>query len=291
MGYIGLSAIITKVTDWILGGLNSFVNSLVSKEYQDIIDVVTCFFWRICMKTNMKNRFFIDATMTTVILVAMLLSYLLESYRIIVFIFGVLYCLAFVAQFLYTIVQLNKALFPFGILFTICMSTFLQNNGVNWAYIIVWNRNAALLGVPAILIITLILFMVLVHNSNEKITIKEYFSQGLVSFMLSIGIVLYGLFPMINYSFDTTETKNVDVMITECIGNDHLRGAFFDRHNLYRIKTQDDVLIEEISIDTDYDYVDINDKVSIKYRKGVFAVIYKVNYSTLSKNELEISSE
>jgi hypothetical protein len=35
--------------------------------------------WRICMKTNMKNRFFIDATMTTVILVAMLLSYLLES--------------------------------------------------------------------------------------------------------------------------------------------------------------------------------------------------------------------
>jgi len=44
LGYIGLSAIITKVTDWILGGINSFVNSLVSKEYQDIIDVVTCFF-------------------------------------------------------------------------------------------------------------------------------------------------------------------------------------------------------------------------------------------------------
>ena len=44
LGYIGLSGIITSVTNWILGKLNSWVNTLVRSEFQDVIDIVSCFF-------------------------------------------------------------------------------------------------------------------------------------------------------------------------------------------------------------------------------------------------------
>ena len=44
LGYIGLSGIISSVTNWITSKLNSWVNTLVRSGFKDIVDIVSCFF-------------------------------------------------------------------------------------------------------------------------------------------------------------------------------------------------------------------------------------------------------
>jgi hypothetical protein len=44
IGFIALSGLITSITDWICGRLNSWVNSLGRAEFQDVIEIVSCFF-------------------------------------------------------------------------------------------------------------------------------------------------------------------------------------------------------------------------------------------------------
>ena len=70
------------------------------------------------------------------------------------------------------------------------------------------------------------------------------------------------------------------------MGEDNLRGAFFDTHYLYNIESPDDIQINAISIDSDYK-IDINTPILIKYRQGVFCQVYKIDYSGLTSIEDE----
>lgn len=95
---------------------------------------------------------------------------------------------------------------------------------------------------------------------------------------------MYGIFPIANYSFDMTETEIIEVTVSNYVGEDSLKGAFFDTHHIYDIERPNNTTISEISIDSDYK-IKANTHVLIKYRKGIFCEIYKIDYSSLISME------
>ncbi len=184
-----------------------------------------------------------------------------------------------------SLISLIRIELPWGITITNVWLVLFQNDSVNSTYVIVGNPIAAKFVLISVVILALVLISILgiCRKSKEKdfqSYIKKYLSYALVSVLFSGGVIWFGLFPIVNYSFDTTETQIVEVTVIEDAGNDSLMGSFFDFHELYNIDTADDIQIDQISIDTDYK-IDLNIRIPIMYRKGLFCEIYKVDYSYL----------
>lgn len=185
-----------------------------------------------------------------------------------------------------SLISLIRIELPWGITITVVWMILFQNDSINSTYVIVGNPIAAKFVLISVVILALVLISILgiCRKSKEKdfqSYIKKYLSYALVSVLFSVGVISFGLFPIVNYSFDTTETQIIEVTVIEDAGNDvRLRRSFFDFHDLYNIETTDDIQLNQISIDTDYK-IDINTRVQIKYRKGLFCEMYKVDYSYL----------
>lgn len=231
----------------------------------------------------MKNRtkWTIEFCLTITLLFINFLSYFLDAYRIFVLILGIIYCLLFGTQLIFSAIKLKKGEFPFGIIATIILIILCQNDSINSNYLIVENPFVAVLIITAIIIMTVILMVVFCVGS-KKILKDDFLSFCIISILLSLGSILYGIFPIVNYSFDTTETQIVEVTVYEWVGEDNLKGAFFDTHYLYNVEPPTDTSINQISIDSDYE-IELNTLVSIKYRKGIFCEIYKIDYSSLNE--------
>lgn len=226
-----------------------------------------------------KAKIIIECSLSVQILLINFLSYALESYRLVVFVLGILYCILFFGLLLISVVKLLKSKFPFGIVFTIVCLVLLQNDSINSNYLVVENRFSATFVLLTIAIVAIVLIFVFLVNS-KKTWKEDCLPFSVISIFLSLGIVLYGIFPIVNYSFDMTQTKAVYVTVIEDAGEENLKGAFFDTHYIYNVDAPDNLPITQISIDSDYK-IDINTRVFIEYRKGVFCDMYKINYSKL----------
>jgi len=231
-----------------------------------------------------KIKIIIEICLTITILLLNFLSYFFEKYRILVFVLGILYCLFFFGQLIFSFIQLIRKEIPFGLITTITVIIFFQNDSVNSNYRVVENRSGVLINIIASMILAIILTSILFLHSEEK-RIKDFLAFSIVSILLSTGIVMYGIFPIVNYSFDMTETEIVEVTVSNYVGEDSsLKGAYFDTHYIYDIETTNNTTISQISIDSDYK-IKANTHVLIKYRKGIFCEIYKIDYSTLTSIE------
>ena len=233
-----------------------------------------------------KAKIITEIILSVILIFIYYLSFALENYRSAVFILGIIYCVLFGVQLIMSLISLIRVELPCGITITFVWMILFQNDSINSKYIIVDNPIAAKFVLISIVILALVLISILsiCWNSKEKdfqSNVKKYLSYTLVSVLFSTGVISYGLFPIVNYSFDTTETQIVEVTVIENAGKDvRLRRSFFDFHDLYNIETTDDIQLDQISIDTDYK-IDLNIRIPIMYRKGLFCEIFKVDYSYL----------
>lgn len=233
-----------------------------------------------------KAKIITEIILSVILIFIYYLSFALENYRSAVFILGIIYCVLFGVQLIMSLISLIRVELPCGITITFVWMILFQNDSINSKYIIVVNPIAAKFVLISIVILALVLISILsiCWNSKEKdfqSNVKKYLSYTLVSVLFSTGVISYGLFPIVNYSFDTTETQIVEVTVIENAGKDvRLRRSFFDFHDLYNIETIDDIQLNQISIDTDYK-IDLNIRIPIMYRKGLFCEMYKVDYSYL----------
>ena len=111
----------------------------------------------------MKNKIKIimEFCLTITILLLNFLCYFLEKYRILVIVLGVMYCLFFFGQLIFSVIKLTRKEIPFGLVTTIVVLIFFQNDSINWNYRIVENRSSALIIIIASTIITIILISIL----------------------------------------------------------------------------------------------------------------------------------
>ena len=121
----------------------------------------------------MKNKIkiIIEVCLTITVLLLNFLSYFLEKYRILVLVLGILYCLFFFGQLIFSVIKLIKKEIPFGLIITIIVLIFFQNDSVNSNYRIVENRSSALLIIITSMIIAIIIITIFLENTNVKILI------------------------------------------------------------------------------------------------------------------------
>lgn len=233
------------------------------------------------MEANLKKiKSIIELSITIIMLLVIFLLYLFEKYRIVVFILGFFYCLFFLAQLTFSVKKLAKKEIPWGLIINILVLIFFSNDAINSNYHVVENQHSAILIIISIIVMTIVLFSILFICNKE--TLKEDFlSFIIICTLISAGTILYCIFPTINYSFDLTESKEIEVKIVEYIEEDSLKGAFFDRHSVYTVDSPEYININKISIDNDYK-IEIGTPISIKYREGLFCKIYKIDYSKLA---------
>ena len=225
----------------------------------------------------------IELFLTIPILLLNFLSFTLDGDRILVFVFGILYCLILITQLIFSIIKMVRIEIPFGIIVTIILIVLFQNDSINSNYLIVENHDTAVIIILTIIIMTIILMFIFCLCFKK--TLKEYFLPFFfASVFISLGSVLYVIFPMVNYSFDITETQVVEVTVINHVKEENLKGSFFDVHHIYAIDAPDNIPLNQISVDSDYK-IDVNTRVFIKYRKGVFCNAYKVDYSRLTLAE------
>lgn len=233
-----------------------------------------------------KAKIITEIILSVILIFIYYLSFALENYRSAVFILGIIYCVLFGVQLIMSLISLIRVELPCGITITFVWMILFQNDSINSKYIIVDNPKGSdfvltLIAILAIVVITIWVIRWRTKEEDFKSYIISYLASIFMCIIFSTGVIAYGLFPIVNYSFDTTETQIVEVTVIEDVGNDILeRSVFFDFHELYNIETTDDIQIDQISIDTDYK-IDINTRVQIKYRKGLFCEMYKVDYSYL----------
>ena len=233
-----------------------------------------------------KAKIITEIILSVILIFIYYLSFALENYRSAVFILGIIYCVLFGVQLIMSLISLIRVELPCGITITFVWMILFQNDSINSKYIIVDNPKGSdfvltLIAILAIVVITIWVIRWRTKEEDFKSYIKSYLASIFMCIIFSTGVISYGLFPIVNYSFDTTETQIVEVTVIENAGKDvRLRRSFFDFHDLYNIETTDDIQLNQISIDTDYK-IDINTRVLINYRKGIFCEIFKVDYSYL----------
>lgn len=233
-----------------------------------------------------KAKIITEVILSVILIFIYYLSFFLENHRSAVFILGIIYCVLFGVQLIMSLISLIRVELPWGITIIPVFMWLFQNDSVNSKYIIVDNPTGSefvltLIAILAIVVITIWVIRWRTKEEDFKSHIISFLSSVFISFIFSTLVIAYGLFPIVNYSFDTTETQIVEVIVIENAGNDQLeRSVHFDFHELYNIETTDDIQIDQISVDSDYK-IDINTRVQIKYRKGLFCEIYKVDYSYL----------
>lgn len=233
-----------------------------------------------------KAKIITEIILSVILIFIYYLSFALENYRSAVFILGIIYCVLFGVQLIMSLISLIRVELPCGITITFVWMILFQNDSINSKYIIVDNPKGSdfvltLIAILAIVVITIWVIRWRTKEEDFKSYIISYLASIFMCIIFSTGVISYGLFPIVNYSFDTTETQIVEVTVIENAGKDvRLRRSFFDFHDLYNIETTDDIQLNQISIDTDYK-IDINTRVLINYRKGIFCEIFKVDYSYL----------
>jgi hypothetical protein len=220
--------------------------------------------------------------LTIALLLIGFISYSLDKFRVLVMFMGILYCMIFCGLLAFSVILLKKKEIPFGIISVLVIFVMFQNDSINNNFICVENRLGAQVVFLTILILAIVLMVILCLGLKKAAWKEELPSFLIISILLSVACVTYGLFPMINYSFDLTDTKVLEVYVVESAGEDNLRGAFFDTHYLYQISPLDNVSLNQISIDSDYK-IDNNTAVWIEYREGLFCEIYKIDYSRLAR--------
>lgn len=233
-----------------------------------------------------KAKIITEVILSVILIFIYYLSFFLENHRSAVFILGIIYCVLFGVQLIMSLISLIRVELPCGITITFVWMILFQNDSINSKYIIVDNPKGSdfvltLIAILAIVVITIWVIRWRTKEEDFKSYIISYLASIFMCIIFSTGVISYGLFPIVNYSFDTTETQIVEVTVIENAGKDvRLRRSFFDFHDLYNIETTDDIQLNQISIDTDYK-IDINTRVLINYRKGLFCEIFKVDYSYL----------
>ena len=92
------------------------------------------------MKTKIR---ILDIVLSIIICLISFIAFQAESFRILVFVLGVLYILAFVTQLVLSGLQLVRGDAPLGILLSIAFLTFTQNKSINSSYIMVEEKPTA----------------------------------------------------------------------------------------------------------------------------------------------------
>lgn len=227
------------------------------------------------MKTKIR---ILDIVLSIIICLISFIAFQAESFRILVFVLGVLYILAFVTQLVLSGLQLVRGDAPLGILLSIALLIFTQNESTNSTYIMAIEKNCAGICLLIALVLAIMIAVLLFFLSDEK-KIANFLLLLPVSVLISGVIVFGGILPITNYAFDTSETVEIDVTVKDCLGNAFPRFDEFDEHYAYEIDAPSGYTIDQITIDTDYGVFEKGNVIRIKYRQGLFAPIYRVDYS------------
>ena len=228
----------------------------------------------------MKNKMrILDIVLSIIICLISFIAFQAESFRILVFVLGVFYILAFVTQLVLSVLQLVRGDAPIGILLSIAFLTFTQNESINSSYIMVEEKPSAGVFLLIVLITTIALMLFFFFASEAPKRIKNFLLLFPVSFVISCGIIFFGILPITNYAFDTSETVEIDVTVKSCLGDAFAQVGTSDEHYAYEIDAPSGYTIDQINIDTDYGVFEKGNVIRIKYRQGLFAPIYRVDYS------------
>ena len=155
-----------------------------------------------------KAKIITEIILSVILIFIYYLSFALENYRSAVFILGIIYCVLFGVQLIMSLISLIRVELPWGITITNVWLVLFQNDSINSTYVIVGNPIAAKFVLISVVILALVLISILgiCRKSKEKdfqSYIKKYLSYALVSVLFSGGVISFGLFPIVNYSFDT----------------------------------------------------------------------------------------
>ena len=227
----------------------------------------------------MKNKIrILDIVLSIIICLISFIAFQAESFRILVFILGVFYIIAFMTQLVLGFLQVVRGNVPIGLFFSLVLLVFTQNESINSTYVMVVEKPSAGVVLLIVLITTIALTFFLFGVAEGPKKIKSFLLFFPVSCLISCGIVLYGILPITNYAFDTSETVEIDVTVKSCSGDAFAQVGTSDEHYAYEIDSPSGYTIDQITIDTDYGVFEKGNVIRIKYRQGLFAPIYRVDY-------------
>jgi len=224
-----------------------------------------------------------DVVLTGFISILNVIAYALEPYRGLILFLGIIYCIALASQLILAIFQIKNRKTPVGSIITLVFSVFLNNDSVNSHYRMILEKKPALNTLIVILICAIILTLFLFFSNTETKKIKDFIIIFFVNLLLCGCIALFEVLPLVNYTFDLSETEEICVVIDSFSEEENFRGAPFDHHSIYYVSCDEKYSISQISIDDDYGRFEIGESVLLNYRKGIFFNIYKVDYSKLQK--------
>lgn len=228
------------------------------------------------MKTKIR---ILDIVLSITICLFSFVAFKAEAFRILVFILGVLYIIAFMTQLVLGVLQVLRGNVPLGLIISLILLALTQNESINSSYIMVEEKPSAGAFLLIVLITTIALMLIFFFASEAPKRIKDFLLLFPVSFVISCGIIFFGILPITNYAFDTSETVEIDVTVKSCSGDAFAQVGTSDEHYAYEIDAPSGYTIDQITIDTDYGVFEKGNVIRIKYRQGLFAPIYRVDYS------------
>lgn len=230
-----------------------------------------------------KKTYILDFALSTIILLSSFVCFAMETSRIWAFGLGAFSLFAVLSQLILSIFQIMHASVPWGTILTIIMLTFTQNDEVNSAYIMILTKSVVGVLLLIILFFALVLTSIFFFTRCDPKKVKDFFALLLISGLLSTGVVSYVVFPIINYAFDTSQTENASVTIEAFLGEDNKNPIPFEKHYIYKAVFSKELPLTQISVDADYGLIENGTVIRIKYRQGLFAPIYRIDYSQFER--------
>ena len=187
---------------------DGYIEGSVKLIWQKYLVQFLCYINRGDLTLKNKAKIITEIILSVILIFIYYLSFALENYRSAVFILGIIYCVLFGVQLIMSLISLIRVELPWGITITNVWLVLFQNDSINSTYVIVGNPIAAKFVLISVVILALVLISILgiCRKSKEKdfqSYIKKYLSYALVSVLFSGGVISFGLFPIVNYSFDT----------------------------------------------------------------------------------------
>ncbi len=227
-----------------------------------------------------KYRWIIfDVFIIVMACVMLLLSYILESYRVAVFVIGLAFFVLLGSGVVTYIMSLKKHMIPIAlpILFTILLvadSVVYQDSSISNEY-----DYTLLISIIFSLILSFITIF-FVHRKFFLEKILPYIGNTVFYFFLAFLAMMY-----MNYCFDMTQTTKEYFVISGEPSN-YTRSIEFYGTLEYPVEylgDNSDVAIPTLELKTNYEF-HIGDHIEVEWRRGLFSNLYRVDYSNLKIN-------
>lgn len=215
-----------------------------------------------------------------IFIVTFVLSYILEKYRIAVFITGLLTLVTVLMIVIMHFLRYTGKKFDIS-LAVVCIALLFSNGRFVFSAENMPTENSIYFDCLAWVLAFATILSSIYNLYLSRLLLKTVKSKvfGFIIYTIIFGMIFYGSYMFSNYAFDMSETKQTEFVIVKQLDDGHSIPGYFNHIFIeYEVETvSNDIVIKTLSIPDTYK-LQFGDRVKVTYRKGIMCGIYFTEY-------------